>query len=199
MQSVNNTYYESNAEQFFSETESVDMSGIREVFLKYIPAGGAIRDWGCGSGRDTLAFIEAGYQVDASDASEKLCELASEKTGIRVMCETFDEMKAENQYDGIWACASLLHVEKDRIPEMIHIAREALKSGGVIYISFKYGEFEGMRNGRFFTDMTEERFAEILNHIKGMNRIEQWITGDVREGREDGRWLNLILRKKDIN
>ena len=195
MQSVNITYYESNAEQFFSETESVDMSGIREVFLGYVPAGGFIRDWGCGSGRDTLAFIEAGYRVDASDASEKLCELASAKTGIPVMCERFDELKAVNQYDGIWACASLLHVEPNRIPEMICIAREALKPAGVIYLSFKYGEFEGVRNGRTFTDMTEKRFEQILRHVEGMSLLEQWITGDVREGREDGRWLNLILEK----
>ena len=71
----------------------------------------------------------------------------------------------------------------------------ALKEHGIIYTSFKYGTFEGERNGRFFTDFTEETFRKFVADVDGIRIEETWITGDVRPGRGDERWLNLILRK----
>ena len=59
----------------------------------------------------------------------------------------------------------------------------ALKDSGVIYTSFKYGEFEGERNGRYFTDFTIEAFKEYLQNIPELQIEEYWITGDVRPGR----------------
>lgn len=72
---------------------------------------------------------------------------------------------------------------------------DALKSTGVIYTSFKYGEFEGERNGRYFTDFMEDTFREFMKGIPELTIEEYWITDDVRPGRGDERWLNLILRK----
>ena len=70
----------------------------------------------------------------------------------------------------------------------------ALKPGGVVYTSFKYGEFEGERNGRYFTDMTEEKVERLLEEVAVFGVIEQWVTKDVRPGREEERWVNLLLR-----
>lgn len=189
-------YYNTNAKQFVSETENADMSESRDRFLSYIHQNGMILDWGCGSGRDSLAFKKAGYQVEAMDASEELCKLASQKTGLLVECKNFDDLDAEEKYDGIWACASLLHVEKGHLGEILKLAIKALKSNGVMYLSFKYGDFEGKRNGRYFTDMTEERFAEALQDIEVWEILEQWVTEDVRVDRED-KWLNVLLRKTE--
>ena len=73
---------------------------------------------------------------------------------------------------------------------------EALKSNGILYTSFKYGTFEGKRKDRYFTDMTEEAFAVLIRDIHELEIEEQWITSDVRPGRGEEKWLNLILRKK---
>lgn len=187
-------YYNENVNAFISDSLSADVSELRARFAKYLPEGATVLDWGCGSGRDTKAFIEAGYQVDAVDASDEMVKRASEYTGIKVKKQKFSELEAKEKYDGIWACASLLHVEKEKFYETIDLARRALKPGGVIYISYKYGEFEGERDGRFYCDMTEEKFDKYFKNIRKLQLVDRWVTGDVRSGKE-GSWLNVIIKK----
>ena len=189
-------FYNENATQFVGTTANADMSEARERFLSHIPEGGRILDWGCGSGRDTLAFLQKGYQVDAVDASYEMCKLASEATGIEVQCEYFENLEPGHRYDGIWACASLLHVELEALPETLETARHALKAGGVFYLSFKYGDFQGERRGRFFTDMNEKRFEKVIRQVKRLEVKEQWISEDVRPERENEKWFNVLLEKQ---
>ena len=193
----NNTlnYYNINANSFVSSTLSVDFSQTQDRFLRLLPSAAAILDFGCGSGRDTKHFLDAGMQVDATDGSEELCRLASEYTGIPVRQMLFEELDAKAQYDGIWACSSILHLPKESLKDVLRKMIAALKEHGIIYTSFKYGTFEGERNGRFFMDFTEETFQEFVADVDGIRIEEMWITGDVRPGRGDERWLNLILRK----
>ena len=194
---VNNTlnYYNTNANSFVSSTFSVDFSQTQDKFLHLLPPTASILDFGCGSGRDTKYFLDTGMQVDAADGSEELCRLASEYTGILVRQMLFEELDAKAQYDGIWACSSILHLPKDALKDVLKKMIAALKEHGIIYTSFKYGTFEGERNGRFFTDFTEETFREFVSDVDEIKIEESWITGDVRPGRGDERWLNLILRK----
>lgn len=193
----NNTlnYYNTNAHSFVSSTRSVDFTQTQDRFLRLLPSAAAILDFGCGSGRDTKYFLDAGMQVDATDGSEELCRLASEYTGIPVRQMLFEELDAKAQYDGIWACSSILHLSQESLKDVLKKMIAALKEHGIIYTSFKYGTFEGERNGRFFTDFTEETFREFVADVDGIRIEEMWITGDVRPGRGDERWLNLILRK----
>ena len=107
----------------------------------------------------------------------------------------FQELDEVSKYDGIWACSSILHLSKDELRIVINKMSRALKLNGIIYTSFKYGNFEGERNGRFFTDFTLELFKDFISDVKDIVIEEYWITGDVRPGREDEKWLNLILRK----
>jgi len=194
---VNNTiqYYQQNAEQFSRETRSVDFSQNQDKFMSKLKKNDTILDFGCGSGRDTKCFLEHGFQVEAIDGSEELCRLAGEFTGIKVKHLLFQELAEKNKYDGIWACSSILHLPKQELIEVIQKMSLALKSKGIIYTSFKYGTFEGERNGRYFTDMTEGSFEEILQATKELQIEEQWITSDVRPERGNEKWLNLILRK----
>lgn len=188
-------YYNTNAYSFVSATLSVDFSQTQDKFLHLLPPTAAILDFGCGSGRDTKYFLDAGMQVDATDGSEELCRLASEYTGIPVRQMLFEELDAKAQYDGIWACSSILHLSQESLKDVLKKMIVALKEHGIIYTSFKYGTFEGERNGRFFTDFTEETFRDFVADVDGIRIEEMWITGDVRPGRGDERWLNLILRK----
>lgn len=189
-------YYNSKAKDFVSATVDVVFTEIQDIFLEYIPAGGKILDFGCGSGRDTKYFLSKGFGVDAIDGSEELCKIASEYTGIQVKQMLFEGLDEVEEYDGIWACASILHVEKKQLPEIIKKIAIATKKGGIVYISFKYGEFEGIRNGRFFTDLTEESFEELLRKVPELAIEKLWISADVRAGRGEERWLNIVLRKQ---
>lgn len=190
------TYYNQNAAQFYTGTVSVDFIAIRQRFLSYIPNPAVILDFGCGSGRDTKAFLDQGYQVEAIDGSEELCKLATQYTGIQVRHMLFRELDTKEKYDGIWACSSILHLPKDDLADVMRKMTTTLKPNGIIYTSFKYGTFSGERNGRYFTDMTETAFADFISNIEALQVEEQWISSDVRPGRGEERWLNLILRKK---
>ena len=197
---MNNTinYYNQNAENFIANTQNADMHPTQERFLRLLDAGTSILDFGCGSGRDTKYFLEKGYKVTATDGSAELCRLASEFTGIKVKEMLFQELDAINQYDGIWACSSILHLPKKELLPVIWKMCEALKDNGIIYTSFKYGDFEGERNGRYFTDFTEKTFREVIEKVPELTIEEHWITSDVRPGRSEEKWLNLLLRKCSI-
>ena len=188
-------YYDQNAEQFFKTTADVDFTGTQDRFLRCLEPGSRILDLGCGSGRDTRYFLEKGYQVDATDGSAEICRLASEYTGIPVRQMLFTELDAEEEYDGIWACASILHLPEKELRDVMHRIGTALKEGGIFYTSFKYGDFAGERNGRYFRDFTEESFREFLKDFHEFRMTDQWITCDVRPNRGEERWLNVLLRR----
>ena len=188
-------YYNQNADMFAQGTRLVDFTIVQERFRKMLPVGSRILDFGCGSGRDTKYFLEKGYQVAATDGSAELCRLAGSFTGIKVKEMLFQELDEIGVYDGIWACSSILHLPKQELLPVIRKMCDALKDNGVIYTSFKYGDFEGERNGRYFTDFTEDTFDKFIKVIPELTIEEAWITSDVRPGRGEEKWLNLILRK----
>ena len=188
-------YYNQNADMFAQGTRLVDFTVVQERFAKMLPAGSRILDFGCGSGRDTKYFLEKGYRVEATDGSSELCKLASAFAGIEVKEMLFQDLDARGKYEGIWACSSILHLSKKELLPVIRKMCDALKDNGVIYTSFKYGDFEGERNGRYFTDFTEDTFDKFIKVIQELTIEEEWITSDVRPGRGEEKWLNLILRK----
>ena len=189
-------YYNENAQSFASGTVSVKFTEVQDKFLEKLNPDAYILDFGCGAGRDTKYFLSRGYQIDAIDGSEQLCRIASKYTGIKVRQMLFQELDEKEKYDGIWACASILHLPKKQLREVLENMYAALKSEGWIYTSFKYGKFEGERNGRYFTDFTTDTFKEFIHDMHGLKIEEHWITGDVRPGRGEEKWLNLLLQKK---
>ena len=189
-------YYNENAQSFADGTVSVEFTEMQDRFLEKLDPGAYILDFGCGAGRDTKYFLSQGYRVDAIDGSEQLCQIASDHTGIKVRQMLFQELEVNEKYDGIWACASILHLPKKELKEVLKKMLTALKNDGWIYTSFKYGEYEGNRNGRYFTDFTIDTFTDFVQGIQNMRIEEHWITGDVRPGRGEEKWLNLILQKE---
>lgn len=190
------SYYNTHAQSFNQSTLNVDFTAIQNKFLDKLPAGALILDFGCGSGRDTRYFLDQGYRVEAIDGSEELCRLAGEYTGIEVKCMLFQELQDTDRYDAVWACSSILHLTYDDLISVLEKIARALKDKGLLYTSFKYGTEEGERNGRYFTDMTEEKLTGLLEKVPDFEIEEQWITSDVRPGRGEEKWLNLFLRKK---
>lgn len=187
-------YYDKNAQAFFEGTVEADMSSNYTDFLAKLSKGSHILDAGCGSGRDSKNFKELGYKVTAIDASEAMCALAGEYINQPVEQMRFQDMNFQDEFNGIWASASLLHVLSEELPEVLKKLYRALKPQGILYASFKYGEFEGERNGRYFHDLKEDK-AKVLFIQAGFKVVNQWITGDVREGRGDEKWLNILCEK----
>jgi len=189
-------YYNKHAEEFTASTFEVDMESLYQPFLAQLPEGTRILDVGCGSGRDTLAFKNKGYQVDAIDYSEELVKKASRLTAIPIKLKSFYEIDDYEAYDGIWACASLLHCESNHLKEVIGKLVSALKPNGVLYMSFKYGNGDREKDGRQFTDLDEVQAKALLEQFDNVQQIQQWITVDKRPEREE-QWLNLLWKKND--
>jgi SAM-dependent methyltransferase len=135
-----------------------------------------------------------GYEVDAFDASSAMVELARQHSGLPVQLMTFSELDDKAQYDGIWCCASLLHVPSSKLPAVMQKLADALKPGGVWYVSFKYGNGERVQGERRFTDLDEEGVRVLLRAVPGMEIASLWVTQDNRPDRDDT-WLNGVLRK----
>lgn len=187
-------YYNTNAASFVAGTQNVDMSLWRDKFESYVADGGRVLDAGCGSGRDSKAFIQHGYSVVAFDASREMCKAASELIGQEVWQIKFDEISFDAEFDGIWACASLLHVSYEKLPDVMNKLYKALRSKGTIYVSFKYGDGKMTKGERTFSNFTETTVKKLLN-VAGFEVSECGMTGDVREGRGDEKWVNVIAKK----
>ena len=179
-------YYDQHAKAYVDSTRDVEFSQTQERFLQYLEPGAWILDFGCGSGRDTKYFRNRGFQVEAVDGSAEFVRIASEYTGINVRRMLFQDLDEVERYDGIWACSSILHLPCAELEVVL----------GIVYTSFKYGTEEGERSGRYFTNMTEAKMAGLLERIPVYDVEEMWVTFDVRPGRGDERWLNMILRKR---
>jgi 2-polyprenyl-3-methyl-5-hydroxy-6-metoxy-1,4-benzoquinol methylase len=185
-------FYNQKSNDYFKATVDADMTSVQEKFLAYIPKGGSILDAGCGSGRDTKSFIDMGYQVTAFDASESLCLLASKHTGIKVIHSTFIEFTSSEKFDGIWACASLLHVPRDQLSKTLAHLSKYLKTSGHIYCSFKLGNNDVEHEGRYFNNQCETSIKGYMpEYIKV---IDLWKSEDKTTLQRQQAWLNLILK-----
>lgn len=187
-------YYDRNAEDFFRNTIDVDMTEIYNEFTSLLPEKAKIIDIGCGAGRDILYFKKLGYNIIGVDNSPEIVRLASKYTKENIILQDFTKLDYREEFDGIWACASLLHFNKTKLISVIEKIIEYIRKSGIIYTSFKYGDFEGVRNGRYFSDFTEKSFSTLVLKSK-IQIIKMWTTNDRRPDRTT-QWLNIILARK---
>ena len=190
-------YYNQCAEAYNETTLNIEFDSKREMLLKYLQPNAHILDLGCGSGRDSKGFLQKGYKVTAVDGSKELCKIASKNIGQDVICQLFNELDAVNEFDGVWACASLLHLPTNELKQTLKRVEKALKKDGYFYASFKYGDFEGERDGRYFNDFTEVSFSTLLKEFPNLELQEVEVTTDVIPERENVSWLNVIMKKID--
>lgn len=191
-------YYEKHAESYFETTVSADMENLYAPFLSLVKPGGRILDLGCGSGRDSKNFIQKGYEVEAVDSSPTLCRLASDYIGQEVICQDMKEIEYRGEFDGIWACASLVHMTKKEIHKMLEKLICALRKTGVLYMSVKYGQGEEVKSGRFFSFYDELEVREIFVQLEGTEVVSLFQTEDMRAGHQKEIWLNIIVKSNRI-
>ena len=184
-------FYETNAEAYAAESLTHDVLDIRGRFIARLPKGARILDLGCGSGRDSFAFSRLGFETVPVDGSENMCREAERYTGLPVRHVRFSELDYREEFDGVWACASLLHVPSAELPHVLNMVRQALRIGGIFFCCFKEGTFEGERDGRYYTDMTSVRLKETLENC-GFSVIDQWENTAFETGT---RWVNAVSRR----
>ena len=184
-------YYNRNAESYAEQTQGADVTDLYADFEECLYPGARILDLGCGSGRDSRYFTKKGYNVTPVDGSPELCRVAAEYTGLPVRCLRFADLDYYDEFDGIWACASLLHVPQNKLPTVMEKVERALKPDGVLYASFKYGEGEKKVGERHFSYYNEYD----LDWLSNLELIEYWISEDVRPDRPGEKWLNTLWRK----
>jgi SAM-dependent methyltransferase len=188
-------YYEANAERFARETLALDLGPLYGPFLAEVRPGGHILDAGCGPGRDAAAFLRMGYRVTAFDASPEMTRRASAATGLLVQVRRFQDLECRAEYDGIWACAAVLHVPRGEIDDVFAQLAGALRPGGVWYMSFKRGAGEEWRGGRLFNSYTVEGLEGLIRRHPVLSLIRSWETADLRAERAEEVWLNALVRR----
>ncbi len=190
------TYYNQNAEEYFNNTVNVSMQELYDQFEAYLKPGDKILDLGCGSGRDSRYFLSKGYDVVSVDGSKEMCRLAEKYIGRDVRNITFAELDYNNEFDAVWASASLLHISKNNLPEILRKIYCALMSHGIIYSSWKYGGEDRIINGIPYYNYREESIFSEFDSMS-FNIESSWLTGD-NMGRRD-KWINIIAKKRFLH
>ena len=192
-----NEYYNQYASIYFENTVNLDVTHLIEPFTSYLEEGASVLDLGCGSGRDSLTFLNMGYDVTALDGSEEMCSLASIHTDLDVLHMQYEDLDFEEVFDGIWACASLVHLEKEELPEVLKKISKALNPGGIFYRSVHKGDFEGLINQRYFAEYSKKELKKIMEKFPEFEIKDLWTTDDVRGKSDQQQWLNLLIQKKN--
>jgi len=172
------------------------MTTLYATFLQYLKTGDTILDVGCGSGRDSLYFKKCGYKVTAFDASIEMVNRSTKLLGQKVIHSTFEDYHTVESFNGIWACASLLHVKRNKVSSVVQKLGATLKPAGVFYLSFKYGDGEFTTEGRYFNCYNEQTFRHFVNELPDLQLDTISKTRDVRPERTNEYWLNCYLRKQ---
>jgi SAM-dependent methyltransferase len=190
-------FYDENASEYFEQTAHLDMGELRRRFTDRLPAGAKILDAGCGSGRDSRAFRDGGFEVVSIDASQGMADEAFHRLGVEVRVMKFQDMDFAAEFDGVWASASLLHVPRSELSDTLDRIAAALKPGGILYMSFKVGDSENVSEGRLFNNKTEPGLKDLLAGSGLFSILEIWETKDVRETETESshRWLNCLAQR----
>ena len=176
-------YYNKYAAKIFEDTAELDME-----------EGDTILDLGCGSGRDSLAFYEQGYDVTPLDASEEMCKLAEIHTGIEVLHMSYEDMEFDEVFDGVWGCGALIHVPEKELEDILERVIDAMCQGGILFLSFREGDFEGFQGEQYFCDYTEEKLERILKETGRLEVKKLW-TGAGQSRNTDDSWVNVLAKK----
>ena len=187
-------FYRDNAREYVRETVDVDgIAPMRRRFVELLAANSLILDLGCGSGRDSKFFLELGHQVVAIDPVKEIAACAAQYLQQPVFIKKAEEIDEQNIYDGIWACASLLHIPKSRIAEALSRIAHALKPWGSWYMSFKQGEREEQdQRQRFFNNYSLAAMRNLLDGLPQLQIIDLSESRSTLRG-EQQTWINVLV------
>jgi 2-polyprenyl-3-methyl-5-hydroxy-6-metoxy-1,4-benzoquinol methylase len=189
-------YYEVHADEYCRSTVGLDMTSVSRRFLSELAPGSHILDAGCGSGRDSKVFLQSGHTVTAFDASPEMARFATAYTGQKCRVLRFQEVDFQEKFDAIWACASLLHVPRCEMESVLRRLIAALRSGGIMYVSFIEGEGERVSaDGRLYNSYTAKSLRELLEGMSMVGEIAFWRSDEIPSSDQRAPWLNCLFKK----
>lgn len=196
MNNKTQNFYDTHAKTYFDSTVNLDLTGLRKRFVSNLKPGALILDAGCGSGRDTLAFAKQGFEMVAFDGCSEMAKLATVHSGISVHTLRFSEVKWQGEFDGVWACASLVHLDRPDAEDALRKLTGALKPGGTLFLSLKQGSSSYLDSqGRHFNRYRSNSALRLLS-AAGLIPDECWMSANVVE--PAALWLNLIGHKETL-
>ncbi|HCR1208409.1 TPA: class I SAM-dependent methyltransferase [Pseudomonas aeruginosa] len=190
-------YYNRNILKYDNTTYNLKLAEQWSEFLSQVKPQGAILDVGCGTGRDIVHFKNLGFYVEGIEPSTLLAKLARARTGSIIREASVENIEHKDRYDGIWACASLLHLPKASLPETLKKLTRALREDGCLYISLKQGTEESRKpDGRYFSSYLPNEITMILDKIPNISQPKIWITEDAAL-RSNTKWINILIKHKN--
>jgi len=188
-------FYESNAQLYAEQTRGTDLAHLYKPFLASIPKGGKILDVGCGGGRDLRRFVDEGFEAIGVEPSEKLAAIARQFSGCKVLVSGVEDLSINHEFDGAWACASLIHLSRRKLPSALVNISMALRSRGILFVSMRIGSGEiVMEDGRFVARYSSEELCNAIQRA-GFELVNVWISTDSLPARHSLFWVNAIARK----
>lgn len=198
--------YNKIAQDYAQKTDAYAPLPERDAFIVKLPRGGKILDAGCGPGRDSEYFVRKGFSLVGIDLSEKLLSIAKK----RVTLATFQKQDlrkltfAPEEFDGIWASASLLHLKRDEIPKVLRQFYQILKRNGALFILVKEGTREGFipyklasNLPRFFSYFKSEEIKRVLEQVGFViENIYSWDQKDRWPERPSEVWISSFSKKR---
>jgi len=143
-------HYDRRAQAFWEGTRDHDVSQNIAALLQHIeaPPPFELLDFGCGPGRDLMAFKTLGHRATGLEGSAELAALARAHSGCEVLEQDFLKLALpDERFDGVFANAALFHVPAQELPRVLGELRAALKPGGVLFSSNPRGSGEEGWNG----------------------------------------------------
>jgi Methylase involved in ubiquinone/menaquinone biosynthesis len=190
-------FYENNALEYYNQTAYVDMQDLYTPFITLLPRGGLILDAGCGVGRDTRFFLKSAYRVVSFDASKEMVKLCNEYPFAYCIQMTFDGLEYEEEFDGVWASASLVHIPHENLPDVFTRIFRSLKPGGIFYFSLKLKPGgQHYQDGRHFYLYKEAIVSGILSRTP-FNEIQAWENTSKLSSRDD-KWKSFLWSKPKV-
>lgn len=192
------SFYEEHANEYFERTVAADLSPIYKRFFGRLGSNARVLDLGAGSGRDLKAMRAAGFDPIGIDGSAALARMAEAFSGARCVVMRFEDLAFQSEFDGAWACASLLHLPKHVLPVVLGRLRSALKAHSPFYISMIQGSGEeALADGRFFAFYSQNELLTVLQQ-SGFTVQESWISNDSISVERRTRWLNMIAYPEQL-
>jgi SAM-dependent methyltransferase len=189
------SFYASEAPIYAASGKSGEFRHLAD-FLARLQPGASILELGCGGGMDAAYMIERGFAVDPTDGTAEIAAQAEARLGRPVRVMRFDELEAMDQYDAVVAAASLLHVPRSALPDILSRIWRALKPGGWHIASYKGGGQEGRdRFGRYFNFMDVDELRSAYDQAGAWSGYQNWSgTGGGYDGQQ-GPWHVVTVQK----